>query len=298
MKFEDFAEEFLNLHSKPNKKSWQSDFYNLRNITVCFQGKDLVEIRSQDIERFKALRAKFVAPSTVNRDLATIKTLFNKAVEWGKIGESPAKDVKFLPEPQGRVRYLKREEIQKLLSNCSKRLKPIIIVALFTGMRKGEILDLRWQNIDFIRGVIDLLDAKGRVKREVFMNDTVKKGLLEVRKHPDSPYVFCNKEGKPCHDIRKSFFTALKKSGILNFRFHDLRHTFASQLVISGVDINTVRELLGHKDIRMVLRYSHLSEDCKRRAVDILGRQMHAIWAPEMLFTANKKWSMLQPIEN
>ncbi|MFC1621604.1 tyrosine-type recombinase/integrase, partial [Candidatus Omnitrophota bacterium] len=284
IKFEDFSEEFLTLYSKPNKKSWQSDFYNLKSTTPFFKGKNLYEITVQDVEKFKAHRSKLVKPSTVNRELATTKTLFNKAVEWGKLEQSPAKKVKFLREPGGRLRYLEKDQIQKLLSNSSERIRPIITLALFTGMRRGEILKLKWQDMDFQRGIIYLLDTKNGAKREVFMNELVRKALIKVRKHPDSSYIFCDKKGKPYHDIRKSFWTALNKSGILNFRFHDLRHTFASQLVMSGIDINTVRELLGHKDIRMTLRYSHLSQDYKRRAVDILERQMDTIRTPRSIY--------------
>jgi len=298
IKFREFADEFLALHSKINKKSWKSDFYNLKNIAPFFKGKNLYEITVQDVERFKAQRSKGVKPATVNRDLATIKTLFNKAVEWGKLEESPAKKVKFLREPSGRLRYLEKEEIRKLLSNCSPRLKPIVTVALFTGMRRGEILGLKWQDIDFQRGIVYLYNTKNSEKREVFMNDLVKKTLISVLKHPDSSYIFCNKDGKPYHDIRKSFFTALKNSGILNFKLHDCRHTFASQLVMAGVDINTVRELLGHKDIRMTLRYSHLSQDHKQRAVDILGRQMDTIWTPEPVFKSQEKMQVSQVLEN
>ncbi len=298
IKFEDFAEEFLNLHSKPNKKSWQSDEYNLRNITPFFKGRHLYEITAHDIEKFKAERSKSVKPATVNRDLATIKTMFNKAVEWGKLEESPVKPVKFLREPGGRLRYLEKEEIQKLLSNSSERIRPILTLAIFTGMRRGEIMGLKWHDIDFQRGIIYLLDTKNGAKREVFMNELVKKAVIKVRKHPESPYIFCNKDGKPYHDIRKSFFTALKSSGIINFRFHDLRHTFASQLVMSGVDINTVRELLGHKDIRMTLRYSHLSQDHKRRAVDILGRQMGTNWAHEVVSKESEKIDISQLLED
>jgi integrase len=198
--FEEFSEEFLTLHSKPNKKSWQSDFYNLRNIAPFFKGKNLYEITVQDIERFKAARSKLVKPSTVNRDLATIKTLFNKAVEWGKLEESPARKVKFLREPEGRLRYLEKEEIQKLLFNSSDRIRPIITLAVFTGMRRGEILKLKWYDIDFQRGIIYLLDTKNGAKREVFMNDLVKRAVLKVPKHPESPYVFCDKIGKSYHD--------------------------------------------------------------------------------------------------
>jgi len=297
IKFEVFAEEFIALHSKPNKKSWISDVYNLRATNPFFKGKNLYEITIQDIEKFKAIRSKAVKPATVNRELATIKTLFNKAVMWGKIEENPAKCVKFLHEPIGRLRYLEREEMIKLLSNCSKHLKPIVTVALFTGMRRSEILNLKWRDIDFKRGIIYLLDTKNGTKREVYMNELVGKILIKVRKHPDSSYIFCNKSGNPYHDIRKSFFTALRKSDIINFRFHDLRHTFASQLVMAGVDINTTRELLGHKDIRMTLRYAHLSPDHKKRAVDILGKRMDTIWTPEKILQQAEKEQVSQLLE-
>jgi len=104
---------------------------------------------------------------------------------------------------------------------------------------------------------------------------------LRTLRYPDGPYVFCDKNGQSYRNIRKSFFTAMRKAGIIGFRFHDLRHTFASHLVMSGVDLNTVRELLGHKSLEMTLRYSHLSPDHKRSAVDILNRQMDTIWTPE-----------------
>ena len=110
------------------------------------------------------------------------------------------------------------------------------------------------------------------------MNPLVRRTLIAVRKHPDSPYVFCNANGENYANVRKSFFTALKKSGIIKFRFHDLRHTFASHLVMSGVDLTTVRELLGHKSLEMTLRYSHLSPDHKQRAVANLSRQMDTFW--------------------
>jgi integrase len=145
-------------------------------------------------------------------------------------------------------------------------------------MRRGEILGLKWHDIDYKRGIITLLDTKNGQKREVPMSETVKNTVIQVRKHPESPYVFCNELGQGRHDVRKSFATALKKSGIIGFRFHDLRHTFASQLVMSGIDLNTVRELLGHKDITMTLRYSHLAPRHKQHAVDILSKKLDTFW--------------------
>jgi len=193
---------------------------------------------------------------------------------WDKFnGINPVKGIKFFKE-QPRLRFLEKEEISKLLSNCNKHLKSIVTVALNTGMRKGEILNLKWNDIDFKRGIIHLYHTKNGEKREIPMNEQVRNMIVAVKKHPKSAYIFCNPAGKPYCDIRKSFFTACKESGIINFRFHDLRHTFASQLVMSGVDLNTVRELLGHKSLDMTLRYSHLSADHKKRAVDTLNRQI------------------------
>ena len=117
-------------------------------------------------------------------------------------------------------------------------------------------------------------------------------------RNPESQYVFCNKDSKPYRNVRKSFFTALKKADIINFRFHDLRHTFASQLVMSGVDLNTVRELLGHKSIEMTLRYSHLSPDHKKRAVDILVKRMDTFWTPEGMAEKSEKIAVSQLFDN
>ena len=113
------------------------------------------------------------------------------------------------------------------------------------------------------------------------MSEIVQKTIIRVLKNLESQYIFCNKYGKAYTDVRKSFCTVLRKSGIVNFRFHDLRHTFGSQMVMSGVDLNTIRELLGHKSIKMTLRYSHLSPDHKKRAVDTLQKRMDTIWTPE-----------------
>ena len=279
VKFEDFSNEYFDLHCKPNHKSYKGfDYHNIKALKRFFSGKCLYEITPLMIEKFKVERGKEVTLATVNRQLACLKSMFNRAIEWGRAKENPVKKVKLFRENNKRLRYLEREEILKLLANCNKHIRPIVVVALNTGMRKGEILGLKWHDIDFKRGIIYLLDTKNGEKREIPINEQVKTALIRVRKHPESPYVFTNKDGQTIKDIRKSFFTTLKKSGILSFRFHDLRHTFASQLVMSGVDLNTVRELMGHKSLQMTLRYSHLSPDHKKRAVDILSKRMDTIW--------------------
>ena len=291
--FERFADEYLRTHCL-NKKSFHS-YHDLhvRILKVAFKGKCLDEIKPLDIEKFKNARLEQVSPATVNRSLACLKSMFNRAIVWGRYeGVNPSTRVKMCKEKNIRLRYLEKEEITRLVENCSEDLRPIVIMAVNTGMRRGEILNLKWHDVDFKRDVISLLETKSDEKREVPMNEAVKDALIKVRKNPKSPYIFCYKNGEQVKDIRKSFWTALKKSGIKDFRFHDLRHSAASHLVMAGIDLNTVREILGHKTIEMTLRYAHLSPNHKKHAVDVLGQsiglqkvstssEIVPIWSPE-----------------
>ena len=275
VRFEDFADEYLNCHSKVNNRSWKNaELSNINRLKLLFTGKYLHEITPQMVEQMKARVVQEVSPATTNRVLTQLKSIFNKAILWDKFdGKNPVKTIKFYKE-QPRLRFLEKEEIAKLLSNCDKKFKPFVTIALHTGMRKGEIGNLKWHDIDFQRNIIYLYLTKNGEKREVPMNEQVRNALISVKKCPDTPYVFHRRENKPYYNLRKSFFTACQKSGITNFRFHDIRHTFASQLVMNGIDLNTVRELLGHKSLEMTLRYSHLSQDHKKRAVDILASKI------------------------
>ncbi|MCX5711589.1 MAG: tyrosine-type recombinase/integrase [Candidatus Omnitrophica bacterium] len=283
VRFDSFADEYVEVYLKHNSRSWKkADLHNIKRLKRFFSAKHLHEITPFLVEQFKNKTSREVSPASTNRALTRLKAIFNKAIAWKKFnGDNPVKSVKFFKEDNARLRFLEKEEICKLIKNCSKTLRAIVIVALNTGMRKSEILNLKWHDIDFKRGNIYLLKTKNGEKREIPMNEEVKGVLIKVRKHPDSPYIFPNEFGKPFTNIRKSFFTACKKSNIINFRFHDLRHTFASQLVMCGVDLNTVRELLGHKSLEMTLRYSHLSPEHKKRAVDVLASQMDRIWTEQ-----------------
>ena len=298
IRFKEFSQTFLELYSKPNKKSWITDFYNLKLLKSYFADNYLYQITPKHIEEFKAQRIKEVSAATVNRELAILKTALSKAVEWGKIEDNPAKNIKFLKENNKRLRYLEKEEIRRLIDNCPKRIKAIVIVAINTGMRRGEILKLKWHDIDFKQNIIHVLDTKNGESREAYMNTTVRKALIGTLKHLDSPYIFSKKDGKRLKDIRKPFFTALKKASIIDFRFHDLRHTFASQLIMAGIDLKTVQELMGHRDIRMTLRYSHLSADHKRRAVEVFDNKMDTFWTPEAKVSKVDELVGSKPIEN
>ncbi len=276
VKFEELCEIYLKQHAIPQiKKSWHSDWDTIKVLKRWFSGKYLQDITPLLVNKFKVERSQETSPATTNRGLACLKCMFNKAKEWGKFNlDNPVYKVKLFKENNQRLKFLEKEEIDRLIDNASSHLKPILIVALNTGMRKGEILNLKWRDCDFQRGLIRLTNTKNNEGRTLPMNDKVRDNLIKVRKHPESPFIFCNKEGKPYGDIKKSFLSAVEKAGIMDFRFHDLRHTFASHLVMSGVDLNTVRELMGHKSLAMTLRYSHLSPDHKRRAVDLLSHRI------------------------
>ena len=300
VKFEDFADEFLEVYCKSNHKSWSFSETNLKTLKRFFSGKYLYEITPHMVEKFKSDRIseglktdgvikygsdrikKGLKPATVNRSLLVLKSLYNRAIDWGRFkGENPVRKIKFLKENNTRVRFLEPNELVKLLSSCRGILKPIVIVALHTGMRKGEILGLKWQDCDFRRNIIYLRNTKNGEKREVPMSEPVKTAFIRVRKNPLSDFIFCHKDGAQIKDIKKSFFTAIQKSAIKDFRFHDLRHCCASYLVMNGVAINTVREILGHKSMDMTLRYAHLSPDHRKQAVDILAKKIDTFWTPE-----------------
>jgi len=290
IKFEDFAHEYIELYCKPNCKSWKSNHQSNLNILKRYlSGKYLHEITPIVIEKFKSDRLKEtnkkgkpLNSATVNRQLNVLKGLYHCAIDWGKFkGENPVKKVKSFKENNARLRYLEPEELVILLSNCHDHLKAVIIVAVYTGMRRSEILGLRWKDCDFKRNFIYLWITKNGEKREVTMSEAVKRALINVSKNPESEFIFCNKDGIQIKDIKKSFFTAVQKSGIKDFRFHDLRHTFASYMVMNGTDLNTVRELLGHKSLTMTLRYAHLSPNHKTQAMESLSKKIDTFWTPE-----------------
>jgi len=272
LKFKDLSTKYIELYLKPNRPTWwKSEKHNIRHLNAFFGEKYLYEIKPLDVEKFRQVRLQVVSKSSINKNVGCLRAMFNKAIEWQLFeGRNPASGVKFYKLDNKRLRYLEKEEIRRLLSNCEGHLRDIVEFAINTGMRKGEIFNLKWHDVDWNNGLIHLLKTKNSEKREVPINDAVKDILARVKKDPNSAYVFSSFNSKPFNDIKKSFYTALKKSGIENFRFHDLRHTFASQLVMAGVDLLTVKELLGHKGIEMTLRYSHLSCDHKKRAVKAL----------------------------
>ncbi len=265
IKFRDFTQLYIESHAK-KKRSWLStDRHYLKKLGPFFGDKYLHEIDSLLVKRYqiarrgeKTYKGTQVSVAYVNRELACLKCMFNWAIEWEYVRENPVKKVKFDKENNQRLRFLEREELKKLLDCCSDVLKSIVLFAVNTGMRKAEIQYLKWRDIVFQRGFVTLQNTKNGETRRVPLNNTAKQAVIGIHKHPESPYIFCKKDGN-AYNFTKSFNKALVKAGINDFRFHDLRHTAASYLAMVGVDFRTIMEILGHKSLDMVMRYAHLS---------------------------------------
>jgi site-specific recombinase XerD len=279
VKFHDFAKEYLQW-AKANKKpsTYNRDLYIMRQFDKEFERKTIQEITTWQIEKWKSRRKEGLQAASVNRELALLKHMFSMALKWRRVKENPTKDVRGFKGETKRVRFLMPEEVRKLLSNCGDLLggllNPLVTLAVHTGMRKGELLGLEWERVNFEQGIISLFDTKNHERRDIPMDETAKATLRGLERKGD--LIFPNKNGKQIDGVPLyfAFHEALKKSGINDFRFHDLRHTFASNLVMEGIDIVTVKELLGHKDLKMTLRYSHLAPSHKAKAVNILDRVM------------------------
>jgi integrase len=280
--FSELAEQYLRWAER--QRSFQSKKYFINQLIRDFGTIPLRQFNSMLLEQYQTERLqKGNKPATANRLLATIKHMFTKAVEWEMVEEGTLKRIrkaKFLEENNRRLRYLSKEECQALIEACDSHLRPIVICALHTGMRRGEILSLTWDRVDFNHGFILLDKTKNGERREIPINGTLREALLELsqgtKERPrriDIPYVFYDSaNGKAYKDVKRSFHSACRRAKITDFRFHDLRHCFASHLVMAGQDITTVKELLGHKTLTMTLRYAHLAPSHKVKAVDILDK--------------------------
>ncbi len=270
--FKELAEQYEKWAER--QRCFRSKRGFIRQLSDTFRHLPLRRFNTMLIEQFQTDRIqKGNKPATINRLLATIKHMFTKAFQWDMVEEDTLKRirrVKLLPENNRRLRYLSKGECQELLNHCTGNTRDIVITALNTGMRKGEILSLRWDNIDLIHGFILLDITKNGDRREIPLNDTLKNLFNGMASRFKGGYVFCDAEGKPYQDVKRSFNTAVRKAGIKDFHFHDLRHTFASHLVMAGVDITTVKELLGHKTLSMTLRYTHLAPSHKVKAMEML----------------------------
>lgn len=283
--FDEYAKEYLNF-SRANKalRSHQRDETSMKRLLESFGSITLPRIKSHLIEKHKIKRIKEVSPRTVNIELLCISHMLNKAVEWGYLKDSPAKGVKLLKYAKTPPRFLTKEETALLLKNSSAWLKPIVVIMLNTGIREGERRQLKFEDIDYEHSRVLIHASKTKDYRSIPLNSEALNVFQWLEKNyvahftqermkrdkSQKDYVFCHEDGSPVENIKKAFANACRKAGLKRVTPHTLRHTFASHLIMSGVDLRTVQRLLGHKNISTTMMYAHLTEDHLARGVEKL----------------------------
>lgn len=299
---QDFLDKEYEPWFKAHRKPPYSNLNNLRAFKD-FYHREMKDISIRMVERWSAKQKEAgKADSTIKRYLNTLKAVFNKAVEWGVLEKSPLAGMKPIKtDDTGRVRFLSPGEEKALMKALDVReerirterasanewrasrgyellpdlarvayadhLKPIVILAMNTGLRKGELLKLAWRDVNFhskqltVRGET----AKSSKTRHIPLNKTALQLLKGWHKQSSDEQVFT------VGTFQKAWQKLLADAGLVDFKFHDLRHDFASKLVMAGVDLKTVQELLGHADLTMTLRYAHLAPSHKAAAVERLS---------------------------
>jgi site-specific recombinase XerD len=273
--FGELADDALE-YSKAHKRSYRMDVYRMRPLREEFGARPADKITPQDLERWLADTAdeNDWAPGTVNRAKALLSLVFRLGIENGKVEKNPARLVRRRPENNARIRFLSAEEearLRKVIQEKYPEHMPEFEIALHTGIRKSELYGLTWEFIDSDHRVLTVALSKNGETRHVPMNAVTLAAVEHLRQRKkEKNAVFLNEHGEPLQNSRHWFDPAVAAAGIEDFTWHCLRHTFASRLVMKGVDIRTVQELLGHKTIQMTVRYAHLAPQHKLAAVERL----------------------------
>lgn len=310
---------FIKDHFAPwalaNQKAGQATVDALQACFGDLYERELRSVVAFDVERFKTKRTRAgIKPATINRDLDRIRKVFSCAVEWGFVTDHPLRKVKRKKVDNERVRYLADGEEKRLRNALSDReaerrkqratgnawcvqrggdvrltwpvdgftdhVMPLALIALNTGMRRGELFGLEWRSVNLAGKLltVEAGNAKSGKTRHLPLNAEAfdvlsrwKKQHAGTGREPQSELVFPSPSGARFNNINKAWAGIVAAAKLVEFNFHDLRHDFASKLVMAGVNINTVRELLGHSDIKMTLRYAHLSPGKLADAVAMLG---------------------------
>ena len=291
--FDKILERYLEW-AKDNHRAPERDIEAAKHLRSYFAGKPLTSITPWLIEKYKSHRkALGRKPETINKELGILRRMFNLAIQWKIAAASPVKGVTFLQIPRYIPRVLKEWEFQKLYQAASPHFKPILLCAYTTGMRKGEILKLKWEDVDLENGYIIVKETKNNESRALPMDETLRENLVQLQEKSKYEYIFTTNHEKPYiykDAFKRAWTTALKRSGIVKCRFHDLRHTFCSDLIVGEKeDIATVMELTGHKDIRMLKRYSHTREEAKKAAITKLGKRLNSLSIDTSMDTSQAK---------
>ncbi|MGB6214403.1 phage integrase [Pseudomonas mandelii] len=305
----DFVDDTYMPWFETHHKGHEKTLHTLNNNFDAIMSQRIDAITSRDLE---LIRTGWMQagnkPSTVNRKMGSISGVFSRAFEWEYISTHPLAKLKQLKvDSVGKVRYLDANETERLRQALDARqdearaeretankwradrgieqmesllqlpftdhLKPMVLVSLNTGMRRGELFNLKWSTVNFQTKTITVAGATSKTSdtRYIPMNKETLSVLKDWKKQAASTlFVFPSQSGGRLEDVKSAWLNLLKRAKIEEFRWHDMRHDFASRLVMAGVPLNTIRDLLGHADIKMTLRYAHLAPDTKAAAVELI----------------------------
>lgn len=269
---------------KENQKGFERES-GITKFFFNFVGdRGINEITSWNIDQYKSERRKDgLKPATINRELTVLRSMFNRAIEWGDMTANPVNGVKKAKplkadEYERESKYVPNEVFAQIVRAASPQLSAFITIARHTGMRLGEILKLVRNDVDFEKEQTYVRDTKNFNQRAVPVNAVVREALSTLPKETEGFFTYKNRSG-----VERAWRHALDRAGVSGFRIHDLRHSFITDIVTKGVDIPTVMEITGHRDIRMLKRYSHPTEEHKKQAVKLLefAPGIHTIFTQE-----------------
>ncbi len=255
------------------KKDSAMPVYNATLLLQKFDGAILQAITAKRIGEFISARlAAGVRGQTINHQVRLLASMFKWAIERGYVVENPVRTVKKFREGPGREFFLSEEQSALLLEKIDDGFRTLVLAALHTAARRGELIKVTWADLDLEKRLVTFRDTKNGEDRTVPLSATLTAALKRLPRPIAGGPVFRTDAGKPLTPtiIRRPFRKAVKAAGLVGFRFHDLRHSAASFMVQAGVPLNTVRAILGHKSLGMVLRYSHLAPEHLRDGVDAL----------------------------
>ena len=274
--FNEAADSFM-AYSESRKKSFHRDKYYVRYLKEFFGDRLLESLNIDLVEEFLNWRKKTGKPkgevmraATLNKDIACLKTIVNRARLNRQIDRNPIEGIRLFKETP-RDRTLTPEEFKRLLEVCPLHLKSMVELAYFTAMRKGEILGLKWEQVDFQKGIIFLEaeDTKTQEKREIPIDERLKEIIKRIPKTIGSPLVFTYK-GKQMTACRTGFQNACRKAGLENFHFHDLRHCAVTNMRKAGVPESVIMSVSGHKTNAVFRRYDKIDREDRKMALERL----------------------------
>ena len=264
-----------------SKKTIEVKGWISKHFIPVFKDRNIADITQFDIKNYQ-LKRKLEIMSEVknigkreaeisfaylNKEILILSNFFNFCIEKGLIEKNQAAGIKKLNE-LSRLKTLSDADIQKLIEAATNKLtRDLITFLIFTGCRKGEALNLKWDDVDLKNGVIAIKATKTRYDRHIPISSPLEAVLRGIDRNPDCLYVF-NKNGAKLGNFRKSFMTACRNAGLKDLHIHDLRHVFASKMVMNGTSLYITGELLGHRTTQMTKRYSHLVPETLKKAID------------------------------